>query len=118
MTEQDSIFENDSIFDNDAVKDPKQSRYEGDLKAEIVKVILEHKHELGPLKYSLQGAYPEEWLAVIATELSMTDEEIVSVVDRTVSRLIGELLEFDHRYNTSFPAEHLGTQTDSEGPQV
>lgn len=109
----------DSIFDQDGgvVRDPKQERYEGDLKAELVKVILEHKHELGPLVYRLGNAPTgldgtpwhgkSEPLLAVPTPLDLTEQQIEDIVDRKVTQLIGELLEFDHIYNDEFP-DHQG----------
>lgn len=95
-----------SIFD-DVVRDPKQERYEGDLKAELVKVILEHRHELGTPSYRLverDPTWPVQSQALVAVPqpLNLTDHEIEDIVDRKVTQLIGELLEFDHRYNSEF----------------
>jgi hypothetical protein len=107
----------DSIFDQDGdvARDPKPEQYAGDLKAELAKVIKEHKHELGPVVYRL-GTAPTGWhaksqpLVAVPTELLLSDKDIEDIVDRKVTQLIGELLEFDHRYNEEFKLHRASTE--------
>lgn len=80
------------------VKDPKLGRYMGDIKAALVEAIEEDRSLLGPsilLGRDLQGGSP----VYGPSPLTLSHEEVVRLVDHHVTRLIGDLLEFNHRYN-------------------
>lgn len=90
---------NSDALNTELVKDPKLATYVGDIKAALVEAIEEDRSLLGPsifLGRDLQGG--SEIYGPSPLELS--HEDVVALVDRHVTRLIGELLEFNHRYNS------------------
>lgn len=98
MPDEQKVLDETDPLNAELVKDPKLATYVGDIKAALVEAIEEDRSLLGPsvlLGRDLQGGSP----VYGPSPMELSHADLVSLVDRHVSRLIGDLLEFNHRYN-------------------